>query len=509
MTFDITDEDLESVASTTPTLYDIHKSLDVVSGGIVGEEKARLVVFTNFVLGSKPVILKGSRASGKSNCMRVVGTYCKKPITISTSSEKVYPRMGELNSFTHFIIPEINQVHQVVLETLKAWGEGVSSKYSYLNPAKVMETVTIEPKPFMTSIADENKNADQLGEELISRMTVVRMDSGVVQNTKVIDAKLSFAENPLKVKTMSENEINRLLDYVHNLPSISSVSFVYPPGSSMLKSIPPLFTDSRRDVEKYLFNTYAITLFHCPDRISRVIDGKRYYFVSPADVWYNHRIYQDILMESSLKCGLIEQEIIGILTSFGDVQRQDHFGNKYRGLTHSEVHTKLLQKSYTPTVESVKKFCNNLTQIGYLLCNDTVRPYRYEINPELSKNYEFTIDWNFIVDYSKKSIMANFPDVYEEYVTRYCSESALTVVDPFTGERKLIVDKKPDSLSGFTGFPSLKERVVDILKDGLPRNSYDLSSQLLSSEKEVDDVLIGLERMGDVFTPRPGYYKLV
>ena len=95
------------VTPTTPTLYDINQSLDVLEGGIVGEEKARMVVFTNFVIGAKPIILRGSRASGKSHTMKVLAKYCRKPITISTSSEKVHSRMAELNSFSHFIIPEI------------------------------------------------------------------------------------------------------------------------------------------------------------------------------------------------------------------------------------------------------------------------------------------------------------------------------------------------------------------------------------------------------------------
>ncbi len=500
-------EDLEEI--TLPTLYDINKSLDVINGGIVGEEKARMVVFTNFVVGSKPLILKGSRAAGKSNCMKIVGTYCKKPITISSSSEKVHSRMSELNSFTHFIIPEINQVHPVVLETLKAWGEGVASEYRFLNPAKVVETIIIQPKPFITSIADENKNVDSLGEELLSRMTVVRMDSGVQQNTRVIEAKLRSAENPLAKKIMSEEEIGRLKTYVANLPGISSVGFVFPAGPAMIKAIPPLFTDSRRDVEKYLSNAYAITLFHSPDRISRVIDGKTYYFVSPADVWYNHRIYQDVLIESSLKCGIIEQEIITILNSEGDVKRKDNYGNIITGLSAGEIHTKLLQKSYTPTVESVKKFCNNLTQIGYLLVNDSIRPHRFSINPELSKNYKFDIDWNEIVDYSKKSIMANFPEVYDEYVTKYCSDSGLMVVDPFTGEKSSIIPKKKETVETFRTAPNLKERVIEVIKDGTPRSPSDLASSLNVGVKEVDSVLVALERVGDVFSPRPGYYKLL
>lgn len=500
--------DDEDVIPTTPTLYDINQSLDVIEGGIVGEEKARMVVFTNFVIGAKPIILRGSRASGKSHTMKVLAKYCRKPITISTSSEKVHSRMAELNSFSHFIIPEINQVHQVVLETLKAWGEGVASEYRYLNPAKIVETVIIQPKPFMTSIADENKNSELLGEELLSRMTIIRTDSGVNQNTKVIEYKMGLAENPAKKKVISKVKLNRLMKYVHELPDINLYKFVYPAGGAMVKAIPPLFTDSRRDVEKYLANTYAITLFHYKDRIQTMIDGKPYLVVSPTDMWYNHRIYQDILLESSLKCGVIEQEIITILQNNAHVLKKDGFGNAVKGMSASEIHTRLLQKSYTPTVESVKKFCNGLSQIGYLLCNDTTRPHRYEINPELTKNYNFTIDWNEIIEYSKNSIKNNFPDLYKEFLDKYCTIEALTVTDPFTGEKICLQTKPPEKLISFEPI-NIKENLLAILRDGLPRNSYDIAMQLKVDENEIETELRRLERLGDVFSPRPGFYKLL
>jgi len=56
---------VEEKPKIVPTLFDIHKSFNVIKVknhfGIKGEFRPRMVVFTNFILGNKPIILTGSR----------------------------------------------------------------------------------------------------------------------------------------------------------------------------------------------------------------------------------------------------------------------------------------------------------------------------------------------------------------------------------------------------------------------------------------------------------------
>jgi hypothetical protein len=436
----------ETIPEIRPTLFDINKSFDVLKNtdgryvGIRGEEEARMVVFTNFVLGEKPVILKGSRASGKTNIMEVTSMYAHSPITIASSSEKAYQRNKNLNKHSHFIIPEVNKINEKTVEMLKDFGEGADHQYSFTNPYKETETILIQAKPFITSIADENKNVNLLGEELISRLTVVRTDSSIKQNVAVIREKLKRAENPFYKKGISQTKVKQYVDYVKSLPSIRSFTFIYPAGEEMYKAIPPLFTDSRRDTDKYLANTYGITLFHYFDRIRKTIDSKSYLFVTPADMWYNHVIYQNVLLESSLKCGRIEKEILDVLKIHGENIRQDEWGNKVKGMKIGDVHTELLKRSFTPTVESVRKYCDNLMEVGYITRNEELRPFRYSLNPELQREYQLHIDWQTIVEQCKKSISTNFPDVADEYISRFCENGGLTVVHPFTGEKLNLLD---------------------------------------------------------------------
>ena len=110
-----------------PTLFEINQSFDYITSkdkrynGLKGEALARMVLFTNFILACKPVLIKGSRSSGKSNLIGIVCEYSRNAAVLSTSSDKAeYRDFQNLNKSSHFIIPEINQLNDVVLEMLKA-----------------------------------------------------------------------------------------------------------------------------------------------------------------------------------------------------------------------------------------------------------------------------------------------------------------------------------------------------------------------------------------------------
>lgn len=538
--FDINIDVEEVVPETKPTLYDINQSFDVIKtdrySGIKGEQEARMVLFTNFILGEKPVILKGSRASGKTNIMEIVGVYAKVPVVMASSSEKAYQRNKDLNKATHFVVPEVNKINEKTVDMLKDFGEGAKHHYTFLNAYKEPETILLEPKPFVTSIADENKNVNLLGDELMSRLTVVRTDSSVSQNIAVIEEKLRRAETPFYRKGISQDKVNKFVAYVKSIPSISRFGFIYPAGTVIRTAIPSLFTDSRRDTDKYLANTYGITLFHYYDRMKVVLDHKDYLLVTPVDMWYNDVIYRNILLDSSLKCGKIEQEILDIVGSSGGV-KQDDWGNKVKGLKISDIHTELLKRSYTPTIDSVNKYCTQLTETGYLVRNEELRPYRFSLNPELHREYKVTINWEEVVEQCKKSVSKNFPEIADEYISRFCEGNGLIAVNPFTGEqvnilakKEVVVEKKKetsvptakeqpveevespiDFQVGLTGIEDEKDviqrEIMDILDDGAPHEFMELATG--HDDNMVSEVLDYLVSIAEIIKEGNDKYRVL
>ena len=398
--------DLEYKPSIKPSLYDIHRSFDTIAtdryAGLVGEEYNRMTVFTNWVLGRRNVLLTGTRSSGKSNLIDLAATFARNPMNISLASEKAdFRDQTKINKASHLIIPEINKASKTFIEVLKDLGEGKESVYKTLDERKNPLTLRIKARPFITSIADEN--SEEIGEELLSRMTTLKTDSTVKLNKEVIDAKLERAQNPYKKHKVDLSDVREYQKYVKNLPDINNYTFIYPMGKSVKNAIPPLFTDSRRDCDKYLSNTFGITLFHRYDRIAFKKGGKNNLIVAPIDVWYNHIIYGDVLLMSALKCSDLEKMILDILTRHAEVNPDSQV------MRIKDIHKALIYNGVTPMVSSVEKYCDALYKHGYLIRGTEYRSQNYEVSAFFkNQEHKINIDWKKVIEESKESIKEHF-----------------------------------------------------------------------------------------------------
>jgi len=433
----------EKIPEKIPSLYDINKSFDVIKvknhDGIVGEYAARMVIFTSFILGKNCVLLIGSRASGKTCLMNIIGTYAQNPGDIRKSSDKADYRDSDLNKFSHFIIPEINKISDSFTEVLKDIGEGEVSIYKTLNDFKMPIVYRIEPKPFISSVADENPNSSRLGEELISRLITIRTDASIEQNMAVMKYKLKRAQNPFYRKDITQKDIFAYQNYVKNLPNMNEFVFVYLPGESVIKAVPPFFSDARRDIQKYIMNTYGITLFHHNDRMIVEKKNKKLMLVTPADAWYNHIIFNEIIVQSSLKCSGMEKIILKILSSF------DAEGNKVI-LSYKELHDLLVRQGYTPSLPTIKKYCQNLYENGYVVRHEEKKPFTYE-SGDFFKDFMASVDWKEVVSECKRAVIEQFDkEIAEDYIRRYCTEPII-VTSPFSGENINLLDYKEPTIS--------------------------------------------------------------
>ena len=490
--------------NTTPTLFEVNQALDYVSStdnryvGIKGEYTARMVVFTNFVLGRKPILLKGSRSSGKTMLMSILSTFCPSPLIISMSSDKAdYHDSDKLNHATHFIIPEINKVNDNIIELLKDMGEGTPTTYKFTDYSKTSKEIVIDPKPFITSIADENKNQSRLGEELLSRLTVVNTDSSVGQNVMVIEEKLKRAQNPYTIQTVTNQRIQEIKDYIKKLPNIQQYTFIYLPGQAVIKAIPPQFTDSRRDTDKYLDNTKGIALFHIAERMIVEYKERKNVLITPADTWYNHVIYNEILLQSALKAGPLERKILDVIRNANN-----------QLMTIAEVRNAILNMGLTPSNETVRKACDNLSETGYLTRIEDTRPFKYSLTDAIKATYTGNIEWQKVVDECKKAVQAQFPSYANEYIKKYCT-APINVIDPFSGKQLNILsykDKAPEEIKPFKQtLPTIKptlvlntkadpiellrQKIIDILKKNDELRFEDLTKEIqIDMSAEDDDI---------------------
>lgn len=487
-----------------PTLYEIHKAFDnVVVGtqkGIKGEHETRMVIFTSFVLGKNCVIIEGSRGAGKTAVMTVVSSFCPNPMVVDKASDKAHIRNEALNESTHIIIPEINKVANSFIEALKDMGEGKATSYTVMDEFKRARTFTIDPKPFITSKADEN-NAE-LGEELVSRLITVKTNSSSEMNKEIVNYKFLKAQNPFEKSEVTTHDISVLQDYVKMLPDIGSIIFIYTPGVAMSKAIPSLFTDSRRDTDKYLNNTYGITMFHYYDRIKTVIEGQTILFVTPEDVWLNHIIIGKAIVRSALKCSEIEEKIIQILRAY----KTNNLHNPRMFV--KDLHQTLHDNGFNPNVKTVTKYCKQLYNNGYIIENDDTKPTTYEPLAD-DKSYDFNIDWADVVEECGNFMKDNYPELANEYIERFCTNP--TTTHPFTGKKVEILNweakgeklkiKRTKTLFDVTE-PNPKELVIKSIEKG--------DNEAIKLEEEFGEKLLQtMVKEGDIYEEPIGSYKIL
>lgn len=458
------DIDLSSVTNKDfkPTLYMIHK---ILNQEIVGEFKSRMSLFTNFVLSNKFVLMSGPRASGKTWISDHVVKYFLGSLeegvgtayTITMGSKKsAWYQYEKINRASHIVIFELNQVPEGFNEVLKMWGEGKDAEYKVtVNNSGSFKTSNkkLEYKPTVLCLADEQE--EEIDEQLWSRLTIIRTDSSLEQNKRVLKHQAMLAKkkkNPKRVKTKL---MKKLKSHIHTMPTLNDTEFKHPASDLFIDAIPPFFTDCRRDFPKYLENTYGITRFHWKNRIKR----DKMMFVTPQDMFYNHVIYGHNIVESALKCSRIQRDMIEII-------------KEYNEPAHRKIVQKNLRKiGYSVSAHMCSRHLNDLTDIGYLEKEKQGRKVYYTVG-DLFNEFEFTINWEKIVEESKSYMKKEYPNVADEYTKRYCKEP--TLIHPFSGKKINLFN--------------IKQSKIDLTESKSNLRFYVKEHKEKEKKKELDDI---------------------
>lgn len=411
-----------------PTLYEINQYFDSC---IVGDDLSRMALFTNWILAERPILMSGSRSSGKTfitdNVSSLIG---ENSFTLSKGSDKSgwYQAEGFLKC-THVKVIEYNKLPVDMLETLKDWGEGKNSTYDVTveNPVtkrKYVRKYILPFRPFCFCLADENDAIIPV--ELRSRITEIRTDSSVDQNIKVLTWQANLAMKPT-ILELGKNNLTDIKAHLSTMPPLEKFEYKHPAADIFLNSIPTLFTDCRREFPKYLYNTYGIARFYWKERIILKRKEKDIILITPQDMWLNHIIFGKALIDSSMKCNAVEKEIVSILKSQTDE------------LTVNMIQRKLRERGLNINSKTVKKHVENLADIGYASKTVPSGQNSLYFASEFFHEFNFDIDWEKVYQKCRETVEKYYPDASSQYET-YLQSSI--IIHPFTGEKIDILAKK-------------------------------------------------------------------
>jgi len=442
----MTEETISPDMSYKPTLHTVHNILNLY---IEGEFETRLAIFTNWLLAHQNINLTGQRGSGKTlmveNVSRLLpdnnGLY-----NMSAGSDKSgYYQAEKIRAHSHIMIPELNKLTTTNRELLKDWGEGRSSKYDVVvfeGGNRRIQTFIIPPRPFIFCLADEQET--RIDDQLRSRLTVVRSDISEAQNVAVNLRQAEEALLPSNPRVVNIKEFSDMHKHIATLPEWDERAFRHPAAGVFVGCIPTIFTDCRRDFPKYLKNTYGITRFYWKERLSvgiTTLDDydkltkRTVYFVTPEDMYYNHIIYGNMLIESSLRCTNIERQLIRILQKSKE------------SINRNTIQAKVRQEGMNISAHMITRHMSTLADLGYVEVYKvgSTSPAVYTVG-QLFKDFKFSVNWNEVIDECINNMRKYYPDVAEEYISRFCKDP--TALNPYSSvEIKLRTIEKPKLVS--------------------------------------------------------------
>jgi hypothetical protein len=432
-----------------PELWDVNLLLD---NYIVGEEFNRLSVFSLLILAGLPTYISGDSGAGKTQLMDansktvLPGEF----LMMEQSSDKAIfdsQKQYQIKRAKYVAFPELNKISKnvAIIEVLKTWGEGKDAKYERSILGRSTQKIELPCRPFVFSRATESADTAPVPAELMTRVAEFTVDSSKKQTQTVMNRIAEDLESPWDIQQMDLLEQAKIRWYVSNLPTFDI--YINPAASCLVEYVPAMFAASRRDFKKYLRNITGITKFYHENRMKIVKDGKTAIFSTPLDLFYNHLIFGNTLIRSSMRCNEIEKHIIKIVENLAGGTKQD-------------IQRELRLCNINTTINNIETHLKSMTGIGYLMGERDGRDMIYMIT-DFYKEFEVTPDFDNIIDYTIKAMNKNphFAEVADEYIERYCDSDKIFAKNPFTGEIIKICDYQ---------FEEVNDVKIDIDKTRMP-----------------------------------------
>lgn len=411
-------------------VWDLHDVNQVLDDRVVGEYNTRMSTFTIFILSKIPTYMSGPSAGGKTVLMDAC-IDCLMPgdgVLIEGGSDKViFEMQRDIKKAKYVVISELNKVNPMVIEIFKSWGEGKTFEYKRANVQGGYKPFTLECRPFIFSRADESADLVDIGAEFRSRLIELTVDGSQDQTKSIMSRQAEDVENPFDIKQVDHMRKACLRWHISNLPEYDV--YVNPAAGILREYIPTVFTTARRDFPKYIKNTEGIARFYHKDRMTVEINGMKTMFVTPQDMFLNHFIFGNSLVQSALRCSPLEKGMLRVISDQGDSTKQ-------------HLQRFLRQEGVNSTLKNIEYHLKHLVDIGYVNVEKPGRENIYSISELYKEIVEINPNFKDVIDYAKDTMRSieHYQPYADEYIERFCTPENLVVKNPITGELINILD---------------------------------------------------------------------
>ena len=389
--------------------------------------------------------------TGKTVIMNAVfdllrGTGIKTSVIEQLSDTALWYDMDKINSSRFIAIPEAQKCPETIIEILKTWADDRPAirKRTDVTIQDVREQKLIPKFVFMCKAVENKKGDAFLDAELERRYMITHTNPTVSQTKDVIRHKLNNIARPIEdIITMSDKEIQALRDHIKDCiisrDDSKAIKVRNPCAPFLFDIIPTLFPIARSKVHYFMKLINAVARFYPGEMITSKRGDITYGLITPKHNWLATQIYIDTFVTECLQMPSHGIDILKLIPD-SEIDKYGMVTSEVIKMSRREIQQGARAAGLPFSGKNINPLLMSLTMLGFLEQEDEGNKKVYFKSP-LIREPSTKIDWNELMKDTQKFVKETWPEVADEYISRYCSE--VEVVNPFTKEKIILSAGKP------------------------------------------------------------------
>lgn len=337
--------------------------------GVIGEETNRLLMYLIFTSRKREhplhVISLGNSGIGKTYLQEKVGELMPEEdkVEITTLSENALYYFGQRELKHRLVLIEDLDGAENVLYPLRE----LQSK-KFITKTLAQKTTTGETKTVHIKVEGPVSVAgcttqEQVYEDNANRSFLIYIDESKEQDEKIMAYQRSKSAGT--IDRVLENNAKQLLQ---NTQRVLQPVQVRNPYAEQLQ-LPAGVFKPRRTNAHYLAFIEAVTFYHQYQRTERIDEdtGERYIETTIEDIAAANSLMKDVLLRKS-------DELTGACRNYFERLKKYLQANGISAFTSMQI-----SKAMRMSISTVKRLNLALLSSGYLIRQDTQKPYKYEV----------------------------------------------------------------------------------------------------------------------------------
>jgi len=255
----------------------------------------------------------------------------------------------------------------------------------------------------------------------------------------VIKHKLEVMAKPKHdLETMSKGEVDALKKHIVSCiikrDDSHAMKLKNPCAPFLYELIPTLFPIARSKIHYLLKLINAVARFYPDEIVMAGKDEQLYGLVAPKHNWLAIQIYIDAFVTECLQMPSHGTDLLQLIPD-SDVDKYGMVTSEVIKMSKREIQQAARSAGLPFAMKNITPLLGSLVMLGFLEMDEENNKKIYFKSP-LIKEPSTKINWDEVIESTKKFMKEYWPEIADEYIGRHCVN--VEVTNPFTHEKTII-----------------------------------------------------------------------